>query len=638
MKRAIEPKDLALYRMISEPSLSPDGRRVAFSVKNPNLEEDRYDSDVYVIDAEGGTPTKFTSGGRDSDPSWSPDGTSLLFLSKRGFGKQEKGGALYAIGASGGEAALLVKRKEGISSPRWSPDSKTVYFLSDVVKEEKDDVKVIRRLGFWFNGLGFTYNRRKHLFSIAATGGKPRQITKGDLDVGGFAVSHNGTRLAYLASTDDLHPFISDLFVTDLASGRKTKVTNSTMELTGVAWSPDDRKLALLGDDLPSGFASHERIWTADPAARRLSLIDRSDSNKANGLNSDVRAKDHGPHPLFWERDGIYHLEAAGGSVGIMRLKPDGSSQTVVGGDRSVEGFDVAGGRVAFVAMTSSELEELWVKHGEERQVTRFNDRVYGEVEILRPESFRFRASDGETVEGWVLLPKGTRRHPGVLYIHGGPKTAFGHSYMHEFQVFAGAGYAVIYMNPRGSDGYTEEFADIRGRYGSRDYDDLMEGLDHALKRFPRIDGERLAVAGGSYGGWMTNWAVGHTDRFRAAVSDRSISNWISFWGVSDIGPHFTSDQVGGDPWSSEDKVTANSPLKYAPKVQTPLLLVHSMEDYRCPVPEALQFFTALKSMGKVAELALFPGETHDLSRSGKPKHRVLRLNQYLRWFRTYLK
>ncbi|MDV3277409.1 MAG: prolyl oligopeptidase family serine peptidase [Nitrososphaerales archaeon] len=193
-------------------------------------------------------------------------------------------------------------------------------------------------------------------------------------------------------------------------------------------------------------------------------------------------------------------------------------------------------------------------------------------------------------------------------------------------------------MNPRGSDGYSERFADIRGMYGTRDYDDLLEGLDYVLKRYPQIDGSRLGIAGGSYGGYMTNWAIGHTDRFKAAVTDRSIASWVSMWGVSDIGPHFTSDQIGGDPWNAEERLLADSPLRYAPNVKTPLLVVHSMEDYRCPLPEGVQFFTALKILGKEAEMVLFPGENHDLSRVGKPKHRVARLEHYLRWFDMHLK
>lgn len=607
-------------------------------MRQANLEDDSYDSDVHVAELKGRRVSRFTSGKKDSDPVWSPDGDSILFTSKRGFGKEEKGSALYVISSEGGEARQLVKSKEGVESPLWSPDSSSIFYLSSVVKESKDDVKVIRRFGYWFNGLGFTYNKRKHLFRVDAKGGKPVQLTKGEFNVTSFALSHDGRRAAYLASTNDLKPYISDLFVTNLKTGSRTKITDSKMEFTSLAWSPDDRKVALAGDDFRAGFASHELIWVANLANRKLELVDRTDRNKANSLNSDVRSGAHGPHSITWEKDGIYHLEADGGSVVLCRLRPGRGSEVVVGGDRSIEGYDVRNGNVAFVSMTDSKLEELFLKTGREAPITRLNEGVYGQLEVIEPRPFRFRASDGETIDAWVLLPKGKGKVPGILYVHGGPKTAFGHAYMHEFQALAGAGYAVVYINPRGSDGYSEAFADIRGRYGTRDYDDLMEGLDFALKRFPRIDGRRLGVAGGSYGGYMTNWMVGHTDRFKAAVTDRSIANWISMWATSDIGPHFTTDQMGGDPWGAEEKLMSDSPLRYAPNVKTPLMLIHSMEDYRCPLPEGVQFFTALKLLGKEAELVMFPGENHDLSRNGKPKHRVARLGHYIRWFDSHLK
>ena len=235
----------------------------------------------------------------------------------------------------------------------------------------------------------------------------------------------------------------------------------------------------------------------------------------------------------------------------LYRKKPGTSPDLVAGGERSIEGFDVHRGTVAFTAMDASHLEEIFVTSGRERQITSLNSGVYREVKVLSPEHVSFKASDGEPIEGWVILPEGGSKVPGVLYVHGGPKTAFGHSYMHEFQAFAGAGYAVVYLNPRGSDGYSEKFADIRGRYGTRDFDDLMEGLDHVLKTFPQIDGDRMAIAGGSYGGFMTNWAVGHTTRFKAAVTDRSIASWISFHGTSVLGPFLTWVLVGGDPWDS---------------------------------------------------------------------------------------
>ena len=637
MARKVAPEDLGLYALLSEPSFSPDGTKVAVSAKRANIKDDAYESDIYIIDVKSGKTTLFTTGKKDSSPRWSPDGASILFTSRRGLGKDDKGNALYVIPSHGGEARQVVRSEEGIEGPDWSPDSKTVYYLSNDSKKERDDVKVIRRPTFWFNGAGFVYNKRKHLFSVPAAGGKPTQLTRGPFDVQGFDVSADGRQLAYVASSDDLKPYISHIFVLHLSSGKKTRLSGPEMEISALAWSPDGSQLAFTGSDLPSGFASHRKVWVANLRTRRVHVVDGVDRNKENSLNSDARAGAHGPGNLKWCKEGIYYIEQDGASAHLCRMKPSEQPEVVVGGERSVEGFDVREGKVAFVSMDSSHLEELYVS-GRERPVSSLNAGVYKEVKVLSSERFTFKASDGETIEGWVLLPGRKGRVPGVLYVHGGPKTAFGNSYMHEFQSFAGAGYAVVYLNPRGSDGYTEKFADIRGKYGTRDFDDLMEGLDWALKKYPQIDGGRLAIAGGSYGGFMTNWAVGHTNRFKAAVTDRSIASWVSMWGTSDIGPWFTSDQIGGDPWNSEEKLLSDSPLRYVSNVETPLMLVHSMEDYRCWMVEGLQFFVALKMLRREAELVLFPGENHDLSRVGKPKHRVARLKHYIRWFDSHLK
>ncbi len=638
MPRPVRPADFILYRSISDPSFSPDCRRIAFSVRRANMDDDSYDSDIYVVDSAGGQAEPFTTGKKDYDPKWSPDGASILFLSRRQFSKDDKGNALYLIGAKGGEAKLLHKSKDGIDGPQWAPDSKSIFFLSYTSRKQKDDVKVIRRLSFWFNGLGFVFNRRRHLFRLNVATGSVTQLTRGEFDIGDFAISNDGGKIAYLASTNELRPYISDVFLISAKGGRRQKLTKSNMEIGGLAWSPDDGELAISGDELPYGLASHSRVMTLNRRSGKVALAEDADRNKGNSLNSDARSGAHGPGNLVWDNEGIYYVQADGASAHLYLAKPGGRTELVIGGERSVEGYDARAGKVAFVAMSSDRLQELYLKSGKERALTKLNSGAYETLDILSPERLTFLASDGETVEGWVLLPKGKAKVPGILYVHGGPKTAFGNAFMHEFQTFAGAGYAVIYLNPRGSDGYSERFADIRGRYGSRDFDDLMEGLDFVLKKYPQIDEGRLGIAGGSYGGYMTNWAIGHTTRFSAAVTDRSIASWTSFWGTSDIGPFFTEDQAGGDPWDSADKLRANSPMTYAPNVETPLLLVHSMEDYRCWMVEGLEFYTALKKLGKEAELVLFPGENHDLSRMGKPKHRVARLNHYLRWFDAHLK
>ncbi len=640
MGRPIAPEDISKYKMISNPSFSPDGKAIAISVHQANLDDDAYVSDVWLSDSRGSGLTRFTYSGRDYDPVWSPDGRLILFLSRRSFSKEEKGNELYVVPVSGGEGRRLVRRKEGIEGPEWSTNCKSIYFVSPVLEEEKDDVKVVKRIGLWFNGKGFTYNARGHVFVANVETGETKQLTRGNFDVLEVRPSHDGKRVAYLASLDDLKPYITDIFVREFETGNEIKLTGSDTSITTFVWSPDDRAIAFTGNSLSRGFASHDHLWTVPAGGgSQPTQVERVDRNKANTLNSDVRAKSHGPTRIIWEDEFLYYLQAEGGAAHLYRLKPGKEPELAVGGDRSVEGYDVKGKGIAFVSMDSHHLEELYVEAGTERAITSLNEGVYQELDVVSPKNFSFVASDGERIEGWVLPPPRTQeKSPAILYVHGGPKTAFGFSYMHELQVYAASGFAVVYTNPRGSDGYTEKFADIRGDYGNRDFKDLMEALDHATKQFPFIDETRIGIAGGSYGGFMTNWAVGHTDRFRAAVTDRSISSWISFFGTSDIGPYFTEDQMAGDPWADESKLLSFSPLRYVKNVKTPLLVVHSIEDYRCWMVEGLQFYTALKYLGKEAEMLLFPAENHDLSRTGKPKHRVARLRHYLRWFDAHLK
>jgi dipeptidyl aminopeptidase/acylaminoacyl peptidase len=650
MPRPVEVEDFLKYRTLSYPDFSRDGSSIAFSVHQANRDDNLYNGDIIVTQADGSGAVRFSYGGKDSSPSFSPDGKNLLFLSKRTLEKDEQGNELYVMSLPGGAARRLIKRKDGIDTPRWSLDSKSIYFLSAVTAkmkedEEKDGVKLVRGMRLWFNGKGFVHNKRQHLFSIDVENGDVRQVTSGEFDVQGFRISNSGESLGYLASTDDMRPYITDLFIVENLKNQAsaTKVTKSDMEIADFAWSPGDKQIALNASYYSQrGFASNNHIWLAEPKENsKIEKIENIDLNKSNGLNSDARAGAHGSADILWKDEFIHFLQADGGSVHLYKVKRGSEPEIVIAGEISVESYNVSSdGKVAYVAMDANHLEELRVLKGREtRQLTTLNQAIHQELEIIAPEHFTFQASDGVTIDCWLLArSKENKKLPTIVYVHGGPKTAFGNSYMHEFQTFASKGYAVLYANIRGSDGYSEEFADLRGHYGERDFQDLLEVVQHASQKYPFIDRDRLGVAGGSYGGFMTNWVVGHTDMFKAAVTDRSIASWASFFGTSDIGPYFTKDQIGNDPFKGQSELDKMSPITYVSNIHTPILIVHSMEDYRCWMVDGLQLYTALKYLGKEAEMVLFPEENHDLSRTGKPRHRISRSNHYLRWFDKHLK
>lgn len=345
------------------------------------------------------------------------------------------------------------------------------------------------------------------------------------------------------------------------------------------------------------------------------------------------------------KKDGnyVYFITTEMDSSYINRIDKSGNMEKVTKLSGSVDGFDVINGKVAEISMRNGRLEELYtLDEDKEDQRTHFNDWVFKDRKVAPLEKCDVETAPGVVIQGWVMKPvdfvKG-KKYPAVLDIHGGPKTVYGELFFHEMQYWASHGYAVFFCNPRGGDGRGDEFADIRGKYGNIDYEDIMKFTDEVVKKYDFIDGERLGVTGGSYGGFMTNWIIGHTDRFKAAASQRSISNWISDFNATDIGYFFADDQnAGATPWSDYEKLWDHSPLKYADKVKTPTLFIHSNEDYRCWIAEGLQMFTALKYHGVEARFCMVRGENHELSRSGKPKHRIRRLKEITDWFDAHLK
>lgn len=634
--KKIDIKDLGKFKLVG--GLDVYRRKVAFTVSEISVEKDDYFSKIYIYD--GRNVKQFTSGPKDSNPRFSPDGKFIAFTSKRQ--KESKEAELYLIPTAGGEAKLLTKFKFGINDYEFSPDGKTLAVITPLEierKKKKDDVHIIKEIPFWFNGVGWVYGKRNHIYLVDVESGKKRKLTRGNLNVQTLKWSKDGSKIYFVAQEDrEKKPMISDLFVVDLKSKKVEKLTESKWRI-GDLVPLEDGTFILRMSTLERGIPTNTHIYHFNPETKEAKkLTAKLDRSAYNSLNCDVRGPSR--NPLVYKDGWVYYIATDGPRANLFRVNLDGEIERVIGGDRSVETFGI-GEYIAFIAQDATTPTELYIlKDGKEKRVTDFNAWIR-EYKLSKPEHFKVKASDGVEIDAWIMKPvdfEEGEKYPAVLEIHGGPKTAYGYSFMHEFHVLTARGFVVIFSNPRGSDGYGEEFADIREHYGERDYQDIMEVVDEAIKRFDFIDGERIGVTGGSYGGFMTNWIVGHTKRFRAAVTQRSISNWVSFFGTTDIGYYFAPDQIGGDPWSNTEGYWEKSPLKYAPSVETPLLIIHSMEDYRCWLPEALQFFTALKYLGKTVELAIFPGENHDLSRKGKPKHRMKRLELIVEWMERWLK
>jgi dipeptidyl aminopeptidase/acylaminoacyl peptidase len=355
---------------------------------------------------------------------------------------------------------------------------------------------------------------------------------------------------------------------------------------------------------------------------------------------SDCR---HGAGPFSRvDRGRIYFPVTERGCSYLYAVDGEGNLERVISAPGSIDAFDVHDGKTAYIALRETVLQEVYVLEGqEERQLTHLNERALADRVISIPEPFTFETEDGTGINAWLMKPAGFaagKQVPGILYVHGGPKAASGSLYYHELQILAGKGYAVFFCNPRGSAGCGDAFGDLRGMYGTVDYDDLMAFVDHVLETFPFVDPERLGVMGHSYGGFMTNWIIGHTDRFRAACSHGSISNWHSFFCGTDLGYYFTPDQIGATPWEDDGKkLWWHSPLRYAHRAKTPTLFINSDKDYMCWPAEGIQMFSALRYHGVESRLILFHGENHDLSETGRPLNRLGKLREVMAWFDQHL-
>ena len=648
--RGMVPADLTRIRFASDARVSPDGRVVAFVVTTLSEERDEYLSQIWLVDTAGGEPRRFTAGPRrDTAPRWSPDGARLAFVSER---EATKKGQLYVMPVAGGEPTRLTDLRHGVSAPEWSPDGTRLAFVSRVggwVEPESEEEKrksrpprVITALKYRFNGEGFTYDRRPQIFTVAADGGEPRQVTDGDYDHADPAWSPDGRALVFASARHDDrdHDDATDIWLIPAEGGAPRRLTDTQGPAGHPAFAPAGDVVAYLGRASRNAFGRNIRLFTVPTAggAPRCSTERFDRSCGPLGL------------PPVWSADGGSLTIAAEdqGALGLFRVGPgDGPASPVVAGERAVGSYSVSrdGAVLAFTASEPAAPAEVFVcgaDGGGERRLTDLNCAFTREVALARPERFRVERA-GFTVDAWIMKPHGFepgRRYPLLLNVHGGPHAQYGYPFFDEFQVQAGAGYGVLYANPRGSQGYGEAFTSaVVGDWGGGDAADVQAALDAALGRFDWIDPERLGLLGGSYGGFMTSWIVGHSKRFRAACSERAVNVQTSMFGTSDIGFVFNQVELGGVlPWEDTAKYLERSPLTYAKDITTPLLILHSEDDLRCPIEQAEQLFVALKTLRREVVFVRFPGENHELTRSGKPRHRLERFRILLEWFAKYLR
>lgn len=662
-RQPFTPKSLLEMRGTSDPQIAPDGEQVVYvehwieTITKDGKTRPGYRTALMLSSGPGAAPQRLTwpATGGDRHPRWSPDGQRLAFLSTR----HDDTPQLFVLDLAGGEARPLTSAatlSEGVDSFDWHPDGAALCFVSSghvdgetkTINDEHDERVYVDRLPFKFDGAGLYDERRAQLWQVGTDGTGLTQLTDTGFNLSQPRWSPDGTAIAF-ASIDRRElewTFVDDLFIYNVADRSVRRLTPSQGTLTAYAWSPDSAQLAFLGHDNRRGNASNNRVWRIDRTGEALQcLTDSFDRSADVTTMSDMHFLTVSGR-VVWRDDRLWFPATDHGTTGLYSVPAAGGAVTQIAtGGLSVAQFSIGNGGIAFTGETSIRTPEVYTVTTAGQDLQRRShagDTAAERFALSAPEHLTFSGAGGLEIEGWVIRPTDDAadgaRHPLIIYIHGGPHADYGSGFFHEFQVLAAAGYGVLFINPRGGQSYGEEFADlVRGHFGEQDYEDVMLAADLATS-WDWVDPARLGVMGGSYGGYLTNWIITHTDRFAAACTQRSISNLVSFAGTSDIGPEFARDEFGALPWTDEEFLMAKSPLRYVKAAKTPTLILHQEEDHRCPMEQAEQLYTALVCLGVPTKFVRFPGEGHDLLRTGQPRRRINRLHHIIDWFDRYLK
>ncbi|PIC79865.1 peptidase [Sporosarcina sp. P18a] len=654
-KRVVTIEDLFETKSVTNPVLAPNDQEAVFTVTELNKKDNAYHSAIHHIDLQTGDVTRWTYGKHQvSAPKWSPDGKKLAFLSNRSETNQ-----LYIMQKTGGEAYALTDCKKGIDSFEWSPCGKKIWFTGTLKTGETFSTTVQKQKGFP-QPIRVTKMKYKADFIGVVPQDEYTQIgyvelatcticnfTMEPFDHSLEAVSHDGKQLVVGINRNEQsdHDFSIPFVLLDVETKKETVILDEQGFFGGVAFSKDDRYIAYTGYDMTFQNVTQADVFVYDQTnGQTMNLTAGIDAPIGDESISDHLQQVIAPGVVWTEDEQLYFQLSSMGEVRLYAATLDGAIYPATGEEEHVYGYDVARD-AEFALLTVStmtnpgELYRQTIATGERIKLTSFNEDWLKRVALVEPETIHY-TNDHVNIQGWLMKPANFiegKTYPLIVEIHGGPHAMYGFTYFHEMQVLAAQGYGVLYVNPRGSHGYSQAFVDaVRGDYGGGGYEDIMAGLDEVLKTENWIDETRLGVTGGSYGGFMTNWIVGHTNRFKAAVTQRSISNWISFFGVSNIGYYFTDWHLKAK-MTDVDTLWNQSPLKYAENIETPLLILHAERDFVCPIEQAEQLFITLKDLGKETEFVRFPESDHNMSRTGKPNLRIARLEEITGWFKRYL-
>ena len=630
----MQPSDLASFVTPSDPQISPDGERIAFVVSRMDLEEDRYERSIWVWDGSAARP--FTHGPFDLSPRWSPDGRSLAFL--RGGITPEQRPQVAVMQADGGEARIVSDVALGCEEIEWSPDGKFIAAVGVAYQGEWADLDESERnrrprrvtdVPFRFDNMGWIHDRKRHIWLITADGSAPpRCLTEGDFDERFPAWRPDSKAIGYATDRSPRRAFEdgSDLFEVEVETGKQRRIAaRGTWSFP--SYRPDG-VVHGIGDPVPGNWPGLVSVWRLDGDP-----VDLTGHLDRNIYSMTLGTAPRGPQ---WSGNAFFSVIEDAGRVGVVRVHEDGTVDHLIDGNRAVKGVTVddTGGRLALVISTPTNPGEVYLwEDGEERCLTDLNADFVSEVPLIEPEHFQV-VSGGVEIDVWALVPPGEESVPVLLNIHGGPASQYGWGFFDEFQVFAAAGYAVVACNPRGSTGrgLIHARAVVGDGWGVVDVEDVTNVIEDALRRNSRLDADRLGVMGGSYGGFLTAWLIAKDHRYKSAVVERALLSFTSFAGTSDIGGMFPKIYAGVDLVDGPEVLWEKSPLSIAHQIETPTLILHSENDFRCPIEQAEQLFMILKRQGVDAELLRFPGEGHELSRSGKPKHRQERFEAIIEW------